>query len=172
MPRHGTERYTQRRQRPLFSFVDQDKADVSALKQCFIDLQYQLKSISLATVERKPLSVKESIAALEKDIEIKQQTISKYEDKLEAWMKLLPELESRSREMLNATHTSLPSPPTQTASPSKQGTQRASESHQGPLEEQPTGSSEHAAPAPQENDENDENDDDDEDEDMEFVDVS
>ncbi|ORX55600.1 hypothetical protein DM01DRAFT_1382741 [Hesseltinella vesiculosa] len=89
---------------------EKDKLDVTILKQCFIDLQYQLKSISLASIQQKPLSVKESIAALEKDIAIKQQTIEKYNGKIEHWLTVLPELERQSRQVLNTNQ--LPPPPT------------------------------------------------------------
>ncbi|KAI9301311.1 hypothetical protein BJ944DRAFT_291039 [Cunninghamella echinulata] len=75
--------------------------DIVLLKSTLLELEYQLKDIKLETMQDKQLSVTESITLLKRDIDIKQATIDKYSTLLDNWMKILPELEQNSKQILN-----------------------------------------------------------------------
>ncbi|CAO3611716.1 unnamed protein product [Cunninghamella echinulata] len=79
--------------------------DIVLLKSTLLELEYQLKDIKLETMQDKQLSVTESIKLLKRDIDIKQATIDKYSTLLDNWMKILPELEQSSKQILNNSST-------------------------------------------------------------------
>ncbi|CAO3621681.1 unnamed protein product [Cunninghamella blakesleeana] len=77
--------------------------DIVLLKTTLLELEYQLKDIKLEAMQDKKLSLTESIELLKRDIDIKQATIDKYSGLLDNWMKVLPELEQKSKTLLNKT---------------------------------------------------------------------
>ncbi|ORZ22996.1 hypothetical protein BCR42DRAFT_403751 [Absidia repens] len=81
---------------------DKGTSDITCLKSTILDLEYQLNGIRLECMQDKSLSVTESITLLKRDIDIKQTTIEKYMDQMNNWMKILPKLEQKSLDILNA----------------------------------------------------------------------
>ncbi|KAI8336677.1 hypothetical protein BC941DRAFT_427771 [Chlamydoabsidia padenii] len=90
---------------PAISKEEKASTDIATLKSTIIELEQQLKTIRLQSMKNKNLSLAESISLLKRDIDIKQGTIDKYMGQLDTWMKLLPELQQKSLDVLNAPST-------------------------------------------------------------------
>ncbi|KAI9008810.1 hypothetical protein CLU79DRAFT_891730 [Phycomyces nitens] len=73
---------------------------ITPLKTTIQDLKHGLGDFRFKALGHRDLDLKESIALLRRDIEIKQQVIDSYSKQIEDWTVILPALEKKSKQVV------------------------------------------------------------------------